>query len=66
MVKAMLGELGEDSVADVTLFCPWRAELGSLLGDIVIHTVTVLAACLDFKLLTPLIKILTEPKSMEV
>ena len=66
MTDIMLGKPDEESVADSILFVPWKEVLDSLLGSIVVHIVTVLAACKDQALLTPLVKILTEPASLKV
>lgn len=66
MSETLLGKPVEESVADVILFCPWRVELGSYLGSIVLHTVTVMAARKELKLLSPFMKMMTDPKSLEV
>ena len=66
MADIMLGKPDEESVADIMLFVPWKEVLDNLLGSIVVHIVTVLAACKNQALLTPLVKILTKPASLKV
>ena len=66
MADIMLGKPDEESVADSILFVPWKEVLDNLLGSIVVHIVTVLASRKDQVLLTPLVKLLTEPGSLKV
>lgn len=66
MKDVMIGKHDDGSVTDAMLFLPWKAALGDLLSNIVVHAVTVLAARSDQRLLIPLVKLLTEPASMKV
>lgn len=66
LVKEETEHLQKTVNAEAILFCPWRVELGNLLGSIVIHTITVVASCRKVKMLVPFILILKETSSIKV